>query len=907
VLFGKRKRDSEFEDEIQTHQRLLTERYIRQGMTPDDAVWAARRQFGNLTLLQEKRRDMQIFPSLESFWRNVRYGARQLRRNPLFATIAVLSLALGIGANTAVFTLLDQLVLRLLPVEAPERLVMIWPTGPILGSNEGTRAVSYPMYQDFQRHAEAFEFVSCRYFQQVAIDVGGAAELGNAELVSGNYFRALRIGPSVGRVFSSMADDRIYKGHPVVVLSDRFWIDRFGGDPNIVGKKILVNNYPMEVVGVAAPGFTGIDPSQSPHIWAPIQMKPLMTPGSDNLGNRRSQWVQVFARLKPGYTVESARASLQPLFHQILEGEAREPRVSKMPEYYRSRFLKRTLLVETAATGYSDVRRQYSTALIVLMGMAGLILLIACSNVASLLIARAAARQREIAVRLAIGAARRTLIGQLLVESTLVSVAGAALGIGLSVVAARALLSMLPNNGTLLMLRAEPDLRILLFSTVVALATGILFGLAPALQGTKLDILTTLKDAVGSIAGGGQSAKLPKALVAIQVALSFVLLIGAGLFARTLVNLKTSDTGIQNIENLITFKVDPAKSGYSVARICSFYTDAIREIRAIPGVRAAAYTMVPLLHGNERGSDIFVEGHQVKEGEDMHAYINGISPGYWQTMGIPLLAGRDFDGRDRFEPSGPRKLPTVAIVNRKFAEHFFGAGSPIDRHLGLGFDSKGVRRPLDVQIVGMVENSLYDGPRSGVRRQVFFTYLQANIPLPATFYVRTTMDSTAMSPVLRRAIARIDRSLPLYEMKTLDKQLDETLSTSRLIASLSVVFGALATVLAALGLYGVMAFTVAGRTKEIGIRIALGAQRGPVLWLVVREVLVLLGAGLAVGAPCVYLSSRYVSSQLFGVTPTDVWTCAGAIVVLGLVAAISGFVPARRASTIDPLTALRYE
>jgi len=429
----------------------------------------------------------------------------------------------------------------------------------------------------------------------------------------------------------------------------------------------------VKVAGVAAAGFTGLDPSQSPHIWVPIQMKPLMTPASDNLGNRRSQWIQMFARLKPGYTVESARASLQPLFHQILEQEAREPRVSKMSPYYRAGFLKRTAIVETAASGYSGMRQQYSTALIVLMGMAALILLIACSNVAGLLVARAVARQKEIAVRLALGAARRTLIGQLLVESTLLSLAGAAAGLFLSLAATRALLSMLPNNGALLMLRAEPDLRILLFSVALALATGILFGLTPGLQGTKLDIFTTLKDVVGAVAGGGNSARLRKALVTVQVALSFVLLVGAGLFARTLVNLKNSETGIQKIENLITFRVDPAKNGYSVPRIRQFLAEAVGQIRAIPGVQSAAYTMVPLLHGSEQDSSVSVEDYPAKDGEDMQAFLNGISPGYLQTFGIALLEGRDFEEADAFDPRDrTKKLPTVAIVNRKFAEHFFG-------------------------------------------------------------------------------------------------------------------------------------------------------------------------------------------------------------------------------------------
>ncbi len=903
-LFGKRDPDAEFDDEMRTHLRLLSERYIREGMTAGDADSAARRQFGNTALLKEKRRGMQTITSIETLWRDVRFGARQLRTNPLFTTIAVLSLALGIGANTAVFTLLDQLVLRLLSVQHPERLVMIWSTSPHFGNNIGQRAASYPMYQDFQRKAEAFEFVFCRFETPSSINVDGSTERVDAELVSGNFFQALGVGPAVGRVFSPEADDQVYEGHPSVVLSHQFWLRRFAGNPNVVGKKILVNDYPMEIVGVSAAGFAGVDPARSPDIRVPILMTPVMTPGRDDLRNRRSQWVQMFARLKPGYTVASARASLQPLFHQILQQEVAEPALRGLSRRDRNRFLKRTALVETAANGYSGLRRQYSTALIVLMSMAGLILVIACSNVASLLIARAVARQREMAVRLAIGAGRGALVRQLLVESLLLSLAGAALGLALSVAATRALLSLLPASGATLMLRAEPDARILLFNIGVALATALLFGVAPALHATTFDLTATLKGLVGAVVGGSGSASFRKALVTSQVALSFLLLVGAGLFVRTLANLKNTPTGFENARNLVSFQVDPAKNGYTVASTRNFYTDALRQIRAILGVKSAAYAMWPLLNGREWDLTVVVEGNRTGQGEDMQAYYNLVSPGYWQAMGIPLLRGRDFDRRDRVDGGDDPQPWTVAIVNRKFAEHFFPGQDPVGRFIGC---CHGTATRPSIRIVGEVENSLFAGPREGVRQQVFLPYLESAAPAAVTFYVTTSKPSSAIFPALRGTVAKLDGSLPMYDFKTLENQLDETLSTERLIASLSAVFGVLATVLAALGLYGVMAFVVARRTREIGLRMALGAPRSWVLWLVMREVLILLGAGLIVGVPGAYVLSRYVSSQLFGVTPTDVWTGAASIAVLGLVALLSGLVPARRASAIDPITALRYE
>lgn len=936
-LLGKRNPDFEFDQEMREHLRLLTERYIHAGMTPSDADSAARRQFGNTTLLREERTNMQTIPSLETLWRDVRYGARQFRLNPLFATIAVLSLALGIGANTAVFTLLDQLVLRLLPVHDPERLVMIWSTGPHFGDSAGARAASYPMYQDFERNAKAFDFVFCRFQTSSSIMVNGGTERVNAELVSGNYFQALGVGPAVGRVFAPEMDDRVYKGHPSVVLSYRYWMRRFAGDPSVVGKKILVNDYPMEIAGVSAAGFVGLDPARSPDIRVPILMTPVMTPGRDDLGNRRSQWVQIFARLKPGYTVESARASLEPLFHRILREEAEEPAISRRSQHDREQFLNRTALVETAATGYSGLRQQYSTALTVLMCMAGLILVIACSNVASLLIARAVARQRETAVRLAIGAGRKALVRQLLIESISLSLAGTALGLGLSAAATRGLLSMLPANGATLMLHAEPDGRILLFAVGVACATALLFGVGPALQATRLDLVTALKELAGAVTGARSPATFRRALVRAQIALSFLLLIGAGLFTRTLINLKDTHTGFEGAQNLLSFQVDPAKNGYSAARTRDFYADALREIRALPGVKSAAYAMWPLLNGHEWDLTVLVEGHQAEQGEDMQVYYNLISPGYWQAMGIQLLQGRDFDERDRVDGGDDPQPWTVAIVNREFAEHFrnarktvavpsappeylarsllsrgahprplrlFGAQDPIGRRIGC---CHGPSTKPSIRIVGVVENSLFAGPRAGVRRQVFLPYLESASPAAVTFYVRSARPPAVMYATLRRLMAKLDSSVPVYDLKTLEQQLDETLSTERLIAFLSTVFGLLATVLAALGLYGVMAFLVAQRAGEIGLRMALGAPRSSVLWLVMREMLMLLGGGLIVGIPSAYVLSRYVSSQLFGVTPTDVWTGAAAMGLLGLMALVSGLVPAQRASAIDPIAALRCE
>jgi predicted permease len=627
-------------------------------------------------------------------------------------------------------------------------------------------------------------------------------------------------------------------------------------------------------------------------------MKPLMTPGWDDIGERRSQWIQMFGRLQPGVSEAQAQASLQPLFQQILRQELTEPRIRDVSQYGRDQFLARKVRMESAATGYSQLRRSYSTALVVLMCMVGLVLLIACFNVANLLIARALARQREMAVRLAVGASRGRILSQLLVESLVLALGGAMAGVFLAMGMIRALLGFLPQTGRSLMLHSTPDLRILGFTSLLAVLTGVLFGLAPAVQTTRLDLWGVLKDTAAAVAGAGSSARLRKALVVGQVAFSFLLLAGAGLFVRTLANLKGATSGFQNLDRIVTFQMDPALNGYSVARLNAFYEQLLERMRAVPGVKAAGFAFVPVLSGGEWDSSTSVEGHPGKDGEDMQAYMNVVSPGYWHAMGIPLLAGRDFEDRDR----GTKV--TVAIVNRSFARHFFGDQSPVGRHIGQG---TGPKTKLDIEIIGMVEDSLVEGPREGIHRQVFWSFLQNDYPAAVSFYIRSTGDPAALFGAVRQKVRELDPAMPIYDLKTLDRQLDETLNTERLIAALSAAFGIVATLLAALGLYGVLAFVVAQRRREIGLRMALGAPRGSVVWMVMREALGLLAIGLAAGLPATLLLSRYVSTQLYGVKPADVGATAAALAILALVAAAAGWLPARQASDIDPIQALRHE
>ena len=827
---------------------------------------------------------------------DLRYALRGLRRSPLFASVAILSLALGIGANTAIFTLIDQILLRKLPVSHPEQLVMVYQDADNNGSNMGARMNSYPLYQDLQQKAEPFSEVMCRRLIAASVSIGDRTERVRAEMVSGNYFTMLGVKPAVGRVFNSAEDDQVVGGHPVVVLGYSYWNSRFARDPNIVGEKILVNNYPMTIVGVSAPGFAGLDPAEGADIRVPVLMKPLITPEWSwlDMNDRRSKWVQVFARLKTGYTAESALPPLQGLYTQIRAYEMTLPRAKNWSQYTRDRFMKGHIVISNADLGYSPLRNDFSTALVVLMCMVGLVLLIACANVANLLIARAFMRQKEIAVRLSLGSSRARLVRQLLVESLVLACAGGALGLAIAFALTRWLLALVPQEGEPLLISAHPDVRILLFALGITFATGIIFGLLPALRASRPDPWSTLKDTMGSIAGAGGSLFLRKGLVTAQVALSFLLLFGAGLFVRSLQNLKGTETGMA-VDNLLMFQMSPALSGYDGQRGTIFYRQLLERLRATPGFTSVAMGSLALLAGDEWDSSMGVEGHEAKDGEDMQAFMNTVSPGYFATLKIPILEGRDF--RD----SDAKETPDVAIVNRKFAEHFFPGASAIGKHLSQG---AGPRAKLTIQIVGVVGDTLYEGPREGVHRQVYLPNWGANT---SVFYVRAQAASASAFNLIRNDVRDLDPGIPVYDTKTLEAQLDETLLTDRLVAMLSAGFGALATLLAAIGLYGVMAFVVARRRKELGIRLALGAQPGFVIWLVMREVLLLLAIGLAIGIPAAMSLGHYVSAQLYGIEGADPTIAAWTMVFLAVISAAAGLIPAHRASRIDPILALRTE
>ncbi|MBZ5726083.1 MAG: ABC transporter permease [Acidobacteriia bacterium] len=826
---------------------------------------------------------------------DLRYALRTLRKAPLFTSVAVLSLALGIGANTAIFTLIDQLLLQVLPVQHPEELVLLTARGNHYGSNTGSNAISYPMYQDFRDKNQVFQSMFCRFDMTLSLTSEGRTELVTGELVSGNYFPVLGVGAALGRVFTA-ADDLMQGGHPLAVLSYGFWKTRFAGDRGVVGRRIVVNGYPLTVVGVSQAGFDGVEPGYAPQIRIPITMKKEMTPGPwYSLNERRSRFAQVFGRLKPGITLERAKAGLQPLFHQILAMEVQDQAFARATEHTKQQFLKMWMDLLPAAKGRSGLRRQFSKPLEALMAMVGLVLLIACSNVANLLLARATARQKEVAVRLALGAGRLRLVRQLLAESLLLSALGGALGLGLAVWIDKALVGFLPAGTVPLAISSTPDARVLGFTAAVALLTGLLFGLAPALQATRPELARTLKDEGGAVVGGA-GAGLRKSLVVAQVALSLLLLIGAGLFMQSLKNLRGLNPGFQT-ENLVTFSLDPTLNGYKPERSLQFYRQLVERMTAMPGTSSTALAVIPVLDNNEWDSSVAVEGYSVKQGEWINPHMQFITPAFFATLGIPLLLGRDFNLKD------DTGMPRVGIVNEKFARRYFG-GNALGRHVGMG-GNPGTK--LDIEIVGVVKDTKYESMRDEIPIELYRPYQQVEFVTGMSAYVRTHGDPARLFSALRRTVHEVDASVPVFGMRTLEQQLDKSLVTERMLAALSSVFGMLATLLAALGLYGVMAYMVVRRTREIGIRMALGAGGASVVWLVMREVLLLAAIGVAVGLPAAWGLTRLIETQLFGIQPADVPTMVLAAFGIAAISALAGYLPARRATGIDPMRALRWE
>ena len=829
-------------------------------------------------------------------WKDVAFSFRTLRRSPLFTVVAVVSLALGIGANTAIFSLLDQVTLRSLPVADPERLLVLHSTynapGTSTSDSPGTSVYSYPMYRDLRDRDAAFSGIVARMSAGVTITRQGNSEQGSAEIVSGNFFRTLGVGAAMGRVLTP-DDDGAPGANPVALLGYSYWANHLASSPAVLNQTIAINGHPLVVVGVAAAPFHGLLSGQTPDVYVPIAMQKAVRPTWDVLENRKFHWLNLFARLKPSTTVQRAQAATDVVYRSILTEEL--ARMGNMrTDKDRDEFLNHRAQLKPAAHGINALGDQFGKPLRVMMAMVGLVLLIACANVANLMLARAAGRQREIAIRLAIGASRASLLKQLLVEGLMVAVAGGALGLLVAHGSLAALLRLLPEDAAGPWLSAQLSWPLLGFTVALSVASGLLFALIPALQTTSPKLAATLKNQALNVTGG--KARLRQALVVAQVALSLLLVVGAGLFTGSLMNLTRVNLGFRT-QRLLMFGVNASASRPQAAAATSFYRDVQARLAAIPGVTGVGAAENGPFSGGNRGGNLTVEGYQPGPDEYVGASSVGSSAGFFRAVGIPLRGGREFTDRDQ------AGAPKVALVNQAFAKKYFAGRDPVGRHMMNGGSNHPV---LDIEIVGVVADGRVD-VRNPPKETWYYPYAQWDKPDRLQFYVRAAGDPSRIATQIRQVLRAADPNVPMGTLKPMDVWIGESIYTERLIALLSGAFGLLATLLAAIGLYGVVAYSVARRTSEIGVRMALGARPAAVLRLILWDAGRMASLGIAIGLAAALGLSRMVESQLFGVKGADPAVLALAAAVLALVALLAALAPGWRASRISPVTALKYE
>jgi predicted permease len=895
-VFRRKLLDRDLDEELQAYLELVSAEKMRKGVSSEEAYRDARRDTGGVEQIKESVRDVRAGVWLDGLVQDLRYGVRTLTKNPAFTLIAMATLALGIGANTAMFSLLDQVVLRLLPVRDPERVVIVRETGNHYGNSYGPNTISWPMFEDLRDNNQVFSGMFCRFPAAVTISGGDRAAQIPAELVSGSYFPVLGVGAALGRTIAP-DDDAVPDSRPVVVLSYSFWRSFFDGDRRIVGRTINLNSYAMTVIGVAQPGFDGVELGVTAKVFVPIMMKTEMTPHSDGLKDRRRRlsWVTAYGRLKPGVSTEQAQLSLQPLMHSILEMEVQQPEFTRSATPAdREPFLRNR--AELLPGSENDLREDMRKPLWLLVALTGAVLLLACANLANLLLARATARERELAVRLAVGAGRTRIVRQLLTETLLLSAAGAVLGLALAFLTDRILLRIyLPADAAAeFVVSPIPDGRVLAFVVGAMLLTALVFGLLPAVHGSRTEITLSLKDRSGAASASGIS--LRRMLVGIQVALSLLLLVGAGLFVRTLRNLDSLGPGFPT-DHLLTFRINPSLNGYSDEQTKSFYQRLDINLQTMPGVASVGFSAMPLLKGYAWQNAVLgkdFEGAPIEE----QPVLSEIGPNYFATLGIPIVAGRAFTALD----VGPAKY---AVINESFARQYLPGRNPIGQRFGLVDDMQAVSP--DIEVIGVIPDRKYRDLRETPPAQAYLPYLEGAHFRFMNVYLRTQGDPRQIENELRERMRQFDPHVPVVELQTVNEQIRLSLRTERLVASLSAVFGGLATLLAVIGLYGVTAYAVMRRTREIGIRMALGAVPGDVIAMVMREVLILIGAGLAAGFLLALALANLVRSQLFGLNPRDPLTFVGSAIVLTVAAGLAGFIPALRASSLAATTALRHE
>jgi predicted permease len=836
---------------------------------------------------------------MRSLWNDIRFGLRMLAKSPAFTAIAVLTLALGIGANTAIFSLMDQILLRRLPVKSPDELVILrapgLETGRISSDGDATESFSYPMYKGLRDTNQVFSGILARSTFSASVADHGKTDRASGELVSGNYFDVLGVRPAVGRLFTQ-DDDRVPGAQPLVVLSNSFWRRRFGGDPSVLNKVLLINNVEMTVVGVSQAAFYGVQVGESPDFFVPLMMTPQMTLNSSSLDNWNDYWMKVLARRKPGISEKQALAGIEAAYQPLLEEQL--PHIkSAWSEKKRQQFLDRKIVLSSGARGRTVLQRDTGGQIITLFVMVALVLLIACTNVANLLLARGASRQREFAIRTAMGASRGRMIRQLLAESLLCAFGGGAAGLLLGTWLMRILTPIVVSNTGIHGLSEHLDPMVLSFAVAATLLSGVFFGLIPAWRVTRLGVSDVIKDQGSTSSASVSHVGFRKFLVAGQVAFTMLLLAGAGLFVRSLWNLQKQDLGLKP-DNVITFSIEPPLNGYDTPRSIALIDQLRGRLAALPGVRSVGTGDVPTLTGNSNGSNITAEGGPQLPEDLQDVNYDAVSPGYFSTLGISLLSGREFSEADGVT------APKVAIASESMVKRFFPGRNALGLHFAFGGGNK--VKP-NIEIVGVVKDVKQAHVSGADQPFVYVPYAQRSTLDAMTFYVRSTQDPSLLGATLQGEVRQLDANLPVYDLKTMERVVDEDLFSARMVAVLSASFAGLAGLLAALGIYGVLAYVVVQRTREIGIRMALGAVAGHVRLMILKEVGMMVLLGVAVGLPTAYGLARLSESLLFGVHASDPQVYAVGLALIALIALAACFIPARRATRVDPLVALRYE